>query len=69
MKRYRGALAYKKIENYELIKGDINDTLPQYCKDKPELKIALLHIDTDVYEPAVTILDNMYERVSGGGGL
>ncbi|WP_233704087.1 TylF/MycF family methyltransferase [Helicobacter mesocricetorum] len=61
------ALAYKKIENYELIKGDINETLPKYCKEKPELRIALLHIDTDVYEPALTILENMYERVVGGG--
>lgn len=60
-------MQYKKIENYEFIKGDINKTVPQYCKDNTHLKIALLHIDTDVYEPAVTILENMYNRVVKGG--
>ncbi|MCX2808148.1 dTDP-6-deoxy-L-hexose 3-O-methyltransferase [Campylobacter sp. MIT 21-1685] len=62
------AMEYKNIRNYELIQGDITETAPQYCKNNPWLKIALLHIDTDVYEPAVSILENMYERVVGGGG-
>lgn len=61
------ALEYKDVQNYELVKGDINETLPKYCKDNPHLKIALLHIDTDIYEPAVTILEHCYERVTGGG--
>ena len=26
-----------------------------------------MHIDTDVYEPAVTILENMYDRIVNGG--
>lgn len=69
LEQMQKALAYKRTENYELIKGDINQTLPKYCKDNPWLKIALLHIDTDIYEPAVTILENMYERVMGGGEL
>lgn len=58
---------YKKLENYEFVKGDINKTIPDYCKNNEHLKIALLHIDTDVYEPAVTILENMYDRVVKGG--
>lgn len=60
-------MIHKKIENYEFIKGDINKTIPQYCRDNEHLKIALLHIDTDVYEPAVTILEHMYSRVVRGG--
>ena len=58
---------FKNIKNYELVKGDINQTVPKYVKDNPHLKIALLHIDTDVYEPAVTILKKMYDRVVRGG--
>lgn len=58
---------YKGIENYDLVKGDIRETVPKYCLDNPHLKIALLHIDTDVYEPAVTILENMYDKVVQGG--
>lgn len=60
---------YKKLDNYEFIKGDINKTIPKYCKENKHLKIALIHIDTDVYEPAVTILENMYDKVVKGGIL
>ena len=61
------ALKNKNIENYELIKGDINTTVPDYCDKHPELRISFLHIDVDVYEPCVTILENLYDRVVGGG--
>ncbi|HEF9948449.1 TPA: class I SAM-dependent methyltransferase [Campylobacter coli] len=60
-------LSYKNISNYELIKGDINYTIPEYCKINPCLKIALLHIDVDIYEPTVTILENMYDKIVKGG--
>jgi hypothetical protein len=60
-------LSYKKFENYELIKGDILDTIPNYVANHPELKIAFLHIDVDVYEPTLEILNFMYERVVRGG--
>jgi hypothetical protein len=60
-------MQYKKLENYEFVKGDINKTIPEYCQNNEHLKIALLHIDTDVYEPAVVILENMYDRVVRGG--
>lgn len=63
------AMEYKNMRNYELIKGDINETVPRFVKDNPALKIALLHIDTDVYEPAVTILEHLYDKVVGGGGI
>ena len=62
-------MEYKKIENYEFIKGDINKTVPEYCKNNKHLKISLLHIDTDVYEPAITILEHMYDKVVRGGSL
>ncbi|MFT9427563.1 MAG: TylF/MycF/NovP-related O-methyltransferase, partial [Sporolactobacillus sp.] len=58
--------AYK---NVELIKGDITLTVPDYLKSHPELKISLLNLDTDIYEPAVTILENLYPRLVNGGIL
>ena len=60
-------LDYKNITNYELVKGDINYTVPKYCIDNPQLNICLLHIDTDVYEPAATILDNFWNKIVKGG--
>ncbi|CCO24233.1 TylF/MycF/NovP-related O-methyltransferase [Maridesulfovibrio hydrothermalis] len=63
------SLKFKGISNCELIKGDITRTVPDYMKAHPELKISLLHIDTDIYEPAVTILENMYNSIVRGGIL
>ena len=44
-------LLEKKFENFELIKGDILKNIPNFIKDKDSTKIALLHLDMDVYEP------------------
>ncbi len=63
-------LKNKGIEkNIELIEGDITKTVPDYIKNNPELKISLLNLDTDIYEPAVTILENLYPRITKGGIL
>ncbi len=63
-------LRQKKIsKNIELVKGNILKTVPQFVKDNPKLKISLLNLDTDVYEPAVTILENLYPRLVKGGVL
>lgn len=60
-------LAFKGIANVELVMGDINQTVPDYSRNHPEFRIALLHIDTDIYEPAVTILNSFYDHVVSGG--
>lgn len=61
------ALARKGQSNFELIEGDIFVTLPDYLEQHPELKIALLHIDVDVYDPSKFVLEKLYERVVPGG--
>src|SRR6185369_4565450 len=53
--------------NFELVKGDILKTVPKYVEDHPELRISLLNIDTDIYEPAKTIMDYLAPRVVKGG--
>jgi len=55
--------------NIELVEGDIIQTLPEYVQNHPELQIALLNLDTDLYEPAVTILKCLYPRIVDGGIL
>ncbi len=54
-------------EGVELIKGNIVKTVPEYIKKFPELKISLLNLDTDVYEPAVVTLENLFPKVCKGG--
>jgi len=63
-------LKNKKIDKLvEIVKGDITKTIPAYIKSNPHLKISLLNLDTDIYEPAVTILEQFYPRISKGGIL
>lgn len=63
-------LKRKKIDQkIELIKGDVTKTIPIYIKKYPRLKISFLNLDTDVYEPAVTILENLYPKIVNGGIL
>jgi hypothetical protein len=54
-------------KNVELIEGDICDTGPEYVKTHPELKISLLHLDVDLYEPTKVILNYFYPKVVNGG--
>jgi len=53
----------------ELIAGNITETIPEYLSKNPDLKISLLNLDTDIYEPSVTILENFYPRLQKGGVL
>lgn len=63
-------LEHKGIfKSVELVDGDITETVPKYVKDNPQLKISLLNLDTDIYEPAVTILEHLYPRITNGGIL
>lgn len=55
--------------NVELIEGDVVNTVPEYTSKNPHLKIALLNLDTDIYEPAVTILENFWPKIVRGGVL
>ena len=53
----------------ELIEGDILETVPDYIDKHPELKIALLHLDVDIYEPSKCSLQYFYARLVKGGIL
>ena len=55
------------IKKFELIKGDIGVTLPNYLFDHPETIFAMVYIDVDLYAPTSYILDNVINRVPKGG--
>lgn len=54
-------------KNVDIIKGDILLTLDEYLEKNTHLKISLLHIDVDLYEPSKYILEKLYEKVTKGG--
>ncbi|MEO6693755.1 MAG: TylF/MycF/NovP-related O-methyltransferase [Ignavibacteria bacterium] len=63
-------LKNKNCDQYvELIEGDITKTIPDYIDQNPQLKISLLNLDTDIYEPSVTILEKLFPRMEKGGVL
>lgn len=69
-KQLRNILKQKDLEkNIELIEGDITQTVPRYLKSHPKLKISLLNLDVDFYEPSITILKNFYPKLSKHGIL
>jgi hypothetical protein len=56
-------------ENVQLIAGDICTTVPSFVRNNTAFEIALLNLDTDIYEPAVTILQEFWPRLVKGGVL
>lgn len=57
----------KGFQNYQLIKGNVFETIPAYLTNNPETRIAFLHLDMDVKEPTVYALNELYSRVVPGG--
>jgi len=63
----RDILQDKKFQNFELIKGDVKKTIPSFIKKNPELKVALLHLDLDVYKPTKFALNKFLKHMSPNG--
>ncbi|MCI9362615.1 MAG: dTDP-6-deoxy-L-hexose 3-O-methyltransferase [Hungatella sp.] len=61
------SLEIKGIQNVELVEGDICETIDEYLGNNPYTRIALLHIDTDIYEPAKVGMEKLFDRVVRGG--
>jgi hypothetical protein len=65
-----GILQGKQCDrNVTLVEGDILETVPRYTHEHPELKVSLLHVDVDIYEPSQCILHHLYPMLSPGGVL
>lgn len=69
-----GAIALEKADSFiprfsraELVKGDVAETVPRYVTENPGLRISLLHLDMDLYEPTKVALEYLYPKVVPGG--
>ena len=56
-------------ESLDLIRGDICETVPEFVSNNPDLKIALLNLDVDIYEQSVVILEYLFPLLVKGGIL
>jgi len=59
----------KGIDNVDLVRGDIIDTVPEYVANHSDFAISFLNLDTDICEPAQVILEYLYPKISIGGVL
>jgi hypothetical protein len=60
-------LTSKHFRNFDLVAGDIFETLPKYLELHPHLRIAMLHLDLDVYEPTKFVLAHLGDRMVNSG--
>jgi hypothetical protein len=51
----------------ELVEGDVVETVPRFVKENPGVRIRLLHLDVDLYEPTLVALQHLYDKVVKGG--
>ncbi len=66
LKELKSILKKKKFKNINLIKGNIIQTLPKFL-NKKKIKISLLHLDLDLFEPTIFALEKLYNKVKKGG--
>ncbi len=51
----------------ELVDGDARETLPRWAEENPGVRLSVLHLDFDLYEPTMAALETLYPRVVPGG--
>jgi hypothetical protein len=56
-----------RVPRVELVEGDICKTAKRYVADNPGLRIALLHLNCNLYEPTLAALKAFYPRVVNSG--
>ncbi len=58
----------RHIDRIRLVKGDVRKTVPKFVKEKGNgLKIALLNLDLDIYQPTRVALEHFVPRMVRGG--
>ena len=58
---------YNHRDNIMLVKGNVFESLPNFLNENPNLQIAAIHLDMDVYEPTKFCLDKLYPMLSPNG--
>lgn len=57
---------FNKYE-FELISGNISETILDFVNTRPGVKVSLLYMDLDVEKPTYDVLNVLWDRVSNGG--
>ena len=57
---------YNNFNKIELVKGNAEDTIPEYINNNQHMLISLLYLDFDLYLPTKIALDNFLPRMPKG---
>ena len=55
-----------EVTKFEIVKGDVCQTLPQYLDEHPETIVAFAYFDLDLYQPTVECLKALKDRLTQG---
>tara|TARA_B100000795_G_C22784650_1_gene434025 strand:+ start:88 stop:744 length:657 start_codon:yes stop_codon:yes gene_type:complete len=67
LKKLENVLKKKNFKNFCLIKGDVTKTIDEFIERKKNLKISLLHLDMDIYEPTKHTLNKLFKFIVKDG--
>lgn len=54
------------LRKFEIVKGDVTETVPRHLDEHKETVIALAYFDLDLYEPTLACLHAIRDRVTRG---
>ncbi|WP_028065373.1 crotonobetainyl-CoA--carnitine CoA-transferase [Solirubrobacter soli] len=57
------------MNKFDLVKGDVSQTLPAYLDEHPETVVAFAYFDMDLYEPTLAALEALRDRFVKGAVL
>ncbi len=55
------------VPKIELVRGDVNETVPAYLEAHPHTVVSLLYLDLDLYQPTKRTIELLWDRVPRGG--
>lgn len=65
---------YKRLSNtrvstdkYDLIKGDVEISIPKFLEENPGFRISMIYIDVDLDRPTYFALKHLWDRILPGG--
>ena len=54
------------LKKYQIVKGDVSETVPQYLIENPHTIFSLCYFDLDVYTPTRNVIRAIKSRISKG---
>ena len=62
-----GVLNQMNFQNFDLIEGDVFETIPKYLADNPGFRISIANFDLDTEEPTYFCLNELWSRIVKNG--